>query len=116
MYGRAVSFWKEQLRIGWPPYEMTSTLLVDLVCKHCGPMRALEVLDELGLEGCQPDVVTYNALINASCKAGCLNDAKMILTCLAAEGIEPNGTTYCILLHSLCDKRRWLKSVICLHT
>ena len=45
-FNQAVSFWRDQLRKGSPPYLITYTVLIELVCKYCGASQALEVLED----------------------------------------------------------------------
>jgi pentatricopeptide repeat protein len=37
--------------------DVTYTLLIDLVCKHCGATRALEVFEDIAREGCYPSIL-----------------------------------------------------------
>ncbi|KAG5530434.1 hypothetical protein RHGRI_025401 [Rhododendron griersonianum] len=50
-FDQAIGFWRDQLRKGCPPYVISSTVLLKLVCEHCGVVRAMEVLEDLAVEG-----------------------------------------------------------------
>ncbi|CAA2969956.1 Hypothetical predicted protein [Olea europaea subsp. europaea] len=51
-FDQAIQFWKDQLRKGCPPYLITYTVLIELVCKHIGIVHALEIMEDLTVEGC----------------------------------------------------------------
>ncbi|VVA90538.1 unnamed protein product [Arabis nemorensis] len=76
---QAIEFWKDQLRNGCPPYRITYTVLVELVCRYCGSTQAMEVLEDMAVEGCHPDIVTYNSLVNYNCRRGNLEEVALVI-------------------------------------
>ncbi|CAN4106886.1 unnamed protein product [Withania somnifera] len=96
-----------QLREGCPPYMITRTILVELVCKHCGVIRAIEVMEDLAVEGCSADLVTYNSMVNFTCKQGNFEDSALLIYNLLSHGLEPNAVTYKTLLHSFSTYGCW---------
>ncbi|KAF8398794.1 hypothetical protein HHK36_014652 [Tetracentron sinense] len=47
----------DQLRKGYPPYLITYTVLTELVYRHCGVERGIEVSEDMAIEGCYPNIV-----------------------------------------------------------
>ncbi|KHN14815.1 Pentatricopeptide repeat-containing protein [Glycine soja] len=104
---QAVSFWRDQLRKGSPPYLITYTVLIELVCKYCGASQALEVLEDMAMEGCYPDIVTDNSLVNLTSKQGKYEDTALVILNLLSHGMQPNAVTYNTLIHSLINHGYW---------
>ncbi|KAJ8452540.1 hypothetical protein Cgig2_000129 [Carnegiea gigantea] len=91
---QAPNFRKQQLRKGCPSYPITYMILLEQVFKHCGLLKALEVLDDLAVAGYYPNIVacyllfsdsnssptliTYNIVIDGQAKKGFMETAMEI--------------------------------------
>lgn len=95
MVNRAFSVHEHMMELGIKPTVVTFNALIT-ACRHASDgERARNVLETMkNRPGCQPDVVSYSAIIDTLGRAGQLEDAIALLSDMQRNGIEPNLVTY----------------------
>ena len=65
----------------------------------------MDVLDYMIARGCEPNAVTYTALIYGLCKKGEIDKATEFLNDMIAKGHEPSALTYNTVIDGLLQER-----------
>eukprot|EP00171_Calliarthron_tuberculosum_P012723 IDg12723t1 len=95
MVNRAFSVHEHMIEMGIKPTVVTFNALIT-ACRHAAVGdRALAILETMkSRPDCQPDVVSYSAIIDTLGRAGQLDEAIALLGEMQRSGVEPNLVTY----------------------
>jgi pentatricopeptide repeat protein len=72
--------------------------------------EAKKLFKNMHVQGCMPNVLSYNILINGSCKALRIDEAKQLFDEMSFRGLIPNTASYNTLISGLFQVGRILEA------
>ncbi|KAI4316485.1 hypothetical protein L6164_024463 [Bauhinia variegata] len=84
------------------PDVVTYSTLIDGYCKKGEIHEAMNCMEEMVKQGCQPNVLTYNSLIEGLCLTANVDEAKRMMTRMRLNGLKDDVTTHTSILKGFC--------------
>ncbi|KAJ1385202.1 Tetratricopeptide-like helical domain superfamily [Sesbania bispinosa] len=101
-YGSVWKIFKDMLRKGPRPSNITFNAMIYGFCRQQGLVIGESLLHLMTKFQCNPDVFTYNIIINAYCIVGKTSVAIDWLHLMMKSGCEPSIATFNTIMHALC--------------
>ncbi|KAG6422386.1 hypothetical protein SASPL_118956 [Salvia splendens] len=89
-----------------------STIIIQFFCSQCKFDRVCELLDEMEVQGCPPNVVTFTTIMNSFTKSGYIDEALRVAEKMKVAGCKPDTQFYNALIHRINPNTSTFNSMI----
>ena len=77
--------------------------MIDAYCEAYDMYTAIDFVNKMSADGCEPDITTYNIWIHGLFRSLVMSRAVKMLDELIPMGIDPNTVTYNTILNGICN-------------